>query len=156
MQHIDPDHHLARPGGRVDSPELARAAWERAYADLEAALERAGTTGRLYVVCGLQGAGKSTWIRDHGRSLGPGAVCFDGALPSRRHRSRALALAARTGTPAVCVWLNVPLPIALQRNAARAEAERIAEATIRHVWDQLEPPSVAEGFVAVIEVGADS
>ena len=31
---------------------------------------------------------------------------------------------------------------------------RVAEATIRHVWDQLEPPSVDEGFVDIVEVGA--
>ncbi len=153
MRHIDPDHYLATPAGRVDSPDLARAAWDRAYAALQAALERIGTAGRLYVVCGLQGAGKSTWIRNHAAALGDSVVCFDGALPSRRHRSRALALAAQAGTPAVYVWINVPLAVALQRNAARTGAERIAEATIRHVWDQLEPPSVAEGFVEVVEIG---
>ncbi len=154
MLHIDPDHFLAPPAGGVDSPELARIAWECAYAALHAALGRIGSTGRLYVVCGLQGAGKSTWIRDHAAALGTGAVCFDGALPTRRHRARALALAAASGIPAVCVWINVPLEIALQRNAARPDAKRIAEATIRHVWDQLEPPSVDEGFVDIVEVGA--
>ena len=35
-----------------------------------------------------------------------------------------------------------------------AAAKRIAEATIHHVWDQLEPPSVDEGFVDIVEVGA--
>ncbi|MBK7742190.1 MAG: kinase [Betaproteobacteria bacterium] len=153
MRHIDPDHYLATPAGRVDSPDLARAARDRAYAALQAALERIGTAGRLYVVCGLQGAGKSTWIRNHAAALGDSVVCFDGALPSRRHRSRALALCG-AGRHARGVRVDQrSLAVALQRNAARTGAERIAEATIRHVWDQLEPPSVAEGFVEVVEIG---
>jgi predicted kinase len=57
--------------------------------------------------------------------------------------------------PAVAVWIDVPLEVALRRNAARAGAERIAEHVIHHVHDQLEPPSAAEGFSRVVRVGVD-
>jgi predicted kinase len=86
------------------------------------------------------------------RSDGP---CSDAALPSRRHRRRALDLAAGHGVPAVAVWINVPIDVALQRNRERPPDERIAEATILHVLGLLEPPGVDEGFARVIEVGVN-
>lgn len=153
--HINPDHFLATPDGRVDDAERGRAAWERAYAELAARLETVGAQGTLYVVCGLQGAGKSTWVERNAPGLGPRAIFFDAALPSVRHRSRALGLAAATRTPAVAVWINAPIEIALERNAVRPSDERVDEQIIHHVLEQLEPPSVDEGFTRVIEVGAE-
>jgi predicted kinase len=150
--HINPDHFLDRHEGRVVSPELGTAAREQAYAELARQLAAVGTQGRLYLVCGLQGAGKSTWVRRHAPTLGEHAVFFDAALPSLRHRSRALALAAATRTPVVAVWVNVPFDVALRRNAARPPHERVPEPIIQHVLEQLVPPSLDEGFVDVIEV----
>lgn len=153
--HINPDHFLATQDGRLDDPERGRAAWERAYAELAVQLVAAGAAGTLYVVCGLQGSGKSTWVERNAPDLGPGAIFFDAALPSVRHRSRALGLAAATRTPAVAVWINVPIEVALERNAARPSDERVDEQIIHHVLEQLVPPSVDEGFARVIDVGAE-
>jgi len=153
VQHIDPDHYLQGPDGRrIWSEERGKMAWELAYAELERALATVGARGTLYIVFGLQGAGKSTWIERNRAECGPLAVFFDAALPSRRHRTRALALAAASATPAVAVWINVPIETALERNVLRFGDERIEEATIRHVLSLLEPPSTEEGFREIIEV----
>jgi predicted kinase len=150
--HVNPDHYLQTPDGRVSSAERGKQAWESAYAELESLLQEFGASGTLYVVCGLQGAGKTTWIAKNAARLGSRAVFFDAALPSRQHRRRALDLAARYSTPAVAVWINVPIEVALRRNLKRPLDEQVPEATIRHVLGLLEPPSVAEGFADVVEV----
>ena len=150
--HINPDHYLPTADRRVWTTERGRQAWESAYAELESRLRAVGSPGKLYVVCGLQGSGKSTWITRNAVALGPSAVFFDAALPSRKHRTRALNLAAHYAVPAVAVWINVPIDVALQRNSQRRPDERIAEDTIRHVLEQLQPPSPEEGFVQIIEV----
>lgn len=152
--HVNPDHFLYTPDGEEVSAERAKAAWDLAWQELQRQVEAIGPAGTLYVVCGLQGAGKSTWVKRHAHEFDPPAVFFDAALPSRRHRSRALGLAAGAGMPAVAVWLVVPIEIALRRNAGRPPREQVPEHIVRHVLEQLEPPSVDEGFVRVIEVDA--
>lgn len=151
-RHINPDHYLNGPDGRIWSAERGKQAWEQAYADLERALNTVGARGTLFVVCSLQGAGKTAWINRRGADYGPDAVFFDAALPSRKHRTRALALASASGTPSVAVFIDVPFEVALQRNARRTGDERIPEATIRHVLEQLERPSTDEGFREVLAV----
>jgi predicted kinase len=152
--HINPDHFLHATDGPASDPQRARDAWEQAYAELARQLDAIGPSGTLYLVCGLQGAGKSTWVARNAHAFCEPVVFFDAALPSRKHRSRALGLAARSGTPAVAVWLNAPVQLALERNARRPDRERVPEHIIHHVLEQLEPPSPGEGFVHVMEVGA--
>jgi len=99
------------PTGRLWTDERGREAWDLAYQKLEAALQQLGSRATLYVVCGLQGAGKSTWIHEQHARLGSAAVFFDAALPSRRHRVRALEAARRVGARAVAVWIDAPLQL---------------------------------------------
>jgi predicted kinase len=77
---------------------------------------------------------------------------LDAALPARRHRSRALALAKRFDVRAVAVWINVPLERALAQNAQRPPDQAVPEFALRSVFIMLEPPAVDEGFHEVIEV----
>ena len=150
--HINPDHFLYTPDGRSPTAERAKAAWELAYQELERQVADLGPRGVLYVVCGLQGAGKSTWVRRQANAMPGPAIFFDAALPSRKHRSRALGLAAASTMPATAVWINVPFEVALARNTNRPEQERVPRHIIEHVLEQLEPPSISEGFTRVIEV----
>ncbi|WP_331311918.1 AAA family ATPase [Methylobacterium oryzae] len=106
------------------------------------------------VVCGLQGAGKSTWIARQQPPLG--RVYFDAALPGRRHRAPILAIARACGVAAEAVWIRAPLAVALERNRRRASDRQVPEASIRSVDRLFEPPSRAEGFAAVRIVGATS
>lgn len=150
--HISPDHFLDLENAAAVSREQGVAAWDRAYEQLAARLAGDGRRCTVYVVLGLQGGGKSTWIRDNAPLYPASATFFEGPLPSTRHRLRALCICAAAGCPAVAVWINTPFAIALQRNANRKGLARIKEETLAHVRDSLEAPSMEEGFAQVIDL----
>jgi predicted kinase len=143
---INVDDYLETDSGRVFTAERNRDAWTRAYAELENALEAARPGAKLYVVFGVQGAGKSSWIARNLERLGPGAIVFDAALPAKRHRAKLLELAAQFNVPAVGVYVQATLEEALSRNAMRPADERVPEDAVRSVFGMLEPPSRDEGF----------
>ena len=147
---FNPDDYLQTAEGRIYTEERNASAWEQMYADLEALLSTAGPQTRLFVVMGVQGGGKTTWIRSNCEALGPSAVFMDAAVPARRHRARAVALARRCGARAVAVWINTPLAEALTQNAQRPDDEVVPEFAVRSVFGLLEAPSPDEGFDEVI------
>jgi len=152
---IDPDDDLDLSGHVEVTVDDVHAAWDRAYAAAAHALVEADDDATLYVVFGLQGAGKSTWVRAHAASLPAPAVVLTGPLPARRHRERAIALAHALGCACVGIWIDTPFEVAAARNAGRSGLRRIPDSTMRQVAGQLEPPSRDEGFDAVYRVGPD-
>jgi predicted kinase len=149
--YINPDHYLGSP--RIWSPERSKLAWEKSYADLENAFISLKDAGTLYVVCGAQGAGKSTWIRRNREKLMSNpAVVFDAALPGRRHRERAITMAKNYGLAPKAIWINTPLEIALVWNRQRALDEQVPDETLRTVFENFEPPVIEEGFLEVSEI----
>jgi predicted kinase len=152
-RHINPDHYLETETGRVFTPERSDGAWQRAYSALSVALSNAHARTELYVVVGVQGAGKSTWIASNINRLSVHAIFFDAALPAKLHRERVVAHALQCDVPAIAVWVNVPLEVALARNRERADDEQVPEAAVRSVFAMLERPTTEEGFARVIEVG---
>jgi hypothetical protein len=151
---IDPDHYLDLSRLEPFSPEEGRAAWEQAYSALEEELSLRGTRAKLFVVLGLQAGGKSTWVEHQLLTAVDDWVFFSGPLPSAAHRLRALELGRRFGATAIGVWVKVPLELALARNAQRTGLARVPEGVIRHVHENLEPPSLTEGFHEVVVVEA--
>jgi len=146
---IDPDAFLETVSGRVWTPERNAAAWRRALETLRLWLE-AESVARLVIVCGLQGAGKSSWIARQASESG--TVYVDAALPGARHRAPIIALARSHKVPVEAVWIRTPLPVALDRNRQRAEDRRVPEASIRSVDRLFEPPAAGEGFARVLVV----
>ena len=126
-------------------------AWQRTYAHLEQTLRDSAGSVTLYVVMGVQGGGKSTWVQSQLPTL-QNAVFLDAALPARRHRTKALSIAKSADVPAIGVWINVPLELALERNSKRTVDERVPDDAVRSVFSLIEPPSIEEGFVEVVEV----
>jgi hypothetical protein len=157
---INPDDFLQTPSGRVWTPERNQVAWEQAYAQLTRAFSRIPTDAEpngqrdLYLVCGLQGAGKSTWIRNNAPRLAP-CIFFDAALPRAIHRLPVLEIARSAGATVHGVWIHAPLEVALRRNAQRRNDERVPETSIRSVAQQFEPPTVSEGFADILCVEND-
>ena len=149
---FNPDDYLQTQAGRVYTDERNAAAWERIYSELECLFRDSTTDTRFFIVFGVQGGGKTSWIRRHIESLGSSAVVLDAALPARRHRARALALARRFAVECIAVWINVPLERALEQNAKRAPEEVVPEFAIRSVFGLLEAPTIEEGFREVLEV----
>lgn len=151
-RYFNPDGYLETPSGRVFTPERSADAFEQAYSDLERALQNASPTSRLFVVVGIQGAGKTTWIRENAVSLGDAAYFFDAALPRTIHRARAVAIAKAAHIPASAIWVQASLDSALARNQQRRHDHRVPELAIRNVHSIMEAPSVTEGFEQVLEV----
>lgn len=147
---FNPDDYLWTPDGRVYTAERNAAAWEQMYTDLETMFRAAVPEARFFVVMGVQGGGKTTWIQAHHDALGPHAVFMDAAVPAKRHRTRAVALAQRFGVRATAVWIDAPLERALAQNAQRSAEEAVPEAAVRSVFSLLEAPTVDEGFDEVI------
>jgi len=150
--HINPDHFLQTPAGRVTTPERNAWAWEQCFAALPGALAEMQGCGVLYVLVGAQGSGKSTWAREQKiRELR--CVIFDAILVKRSERAPILAEARRHSVPAVAVWFRTPLDVCLARNAARPPDEIVGEDGLRNVFAAVEPPSETEDFaeIAVVE-----
>ncbi|WP_233146657.1 AAA family ATPase [Pseudomonas chlororaphis] len=152
-QVINPDDYLETEFGREFTPERNKQAWALAYARLETELARAAAGARLYVVMGVQGAGKSRWVAENAERLGARAIVFDAALPARRHRQHLLALARQYAVPVIGVFVRASLEQALWRNARRALDKRVPEAALKSVFAMLEPPCEAEGFLRVESAG---
>jgi predicted kinase len=153
---IDPDHFLDLSSASAVTRDDVRAAWEKAYSLLEQRLAELGATATLYIVFGIQGGGKTTWVAGNATLCGQNTIFFSGPLPSRKHRERALALAKTARCRAVAVWINTTFEVAMERNSKRSGLARIREEAIRHVYENLEPPSIEEGFNELIEVGAEN
>lgn len=153
LVHINPDHFLQTAAGRVVSAERNALAWQHAYAALDAALAAATPASRLYLLIGAQGSGKSRWARERAQA-DPAALLFDAILVQRHERAPLLQRAARARVPAIAVWLKTPLHACLARNAARPPDEAADEQGLRNVFAALQPPTLDEGFAAIIEVDA--
>ena len=88
--HINPDHFLETPEGRIATQERNAAAWKECYVALEEALRAAKPTSQLFLMIGAQGSGKSTWAR---RKLldDSNAIIFDAILVKQVERAPILA-----------------------------------------------------------------
>lgn len=146
---INPDDYLETEFGREYTPERNRQAWELAYERLRSALSGAKSGAHVYVVMGVQGAGKSRWVSENLGRLGRRAIVFDAALPARRHRERLLGIAREYATPVIAIFVNTSLELALARNARRSADKRVPEDALNSVFSMLEPPTEDEGFVWV-------
>ena len=133
------------------------------------------------VVCGIQGAGKSSFVRERffdthvriSRDLLRTAnrerrfleACLETRQPfvvdkvnaTRADRAPYVAVALEAGFCAVAYWLDVRPRDALARNAARAGRAMIPVRAILGTYKRLEVPSLDEGFDDVwrVEVRPD-
>lgn len=151
---INPDDFLETFAGRFWTAERNEEAWRLSYEALERVLGLASGPMRVVVVCGLQGAGKSTWIAS--QPALPSTIYFDAALPGVRHRAKVINIAKRLGSAVEAVWIDTPLDVAIERNASRTPDKMVPTAAIVAVAKQFEKPTVAEGFnhVAVYDSGS--
>ncbi|MDO5654123.1 MAG: hypothetical protein Q4G39_08475 [Brachymonas sp.] len=153
--HIDPNRYLDPVQYDLDPVDETNRAWAQAYAELDQALAKIAPDGKLYVVCGLSRAGKTTWVQHHLHRLGEKAVFFDAAVPAKTHRQKTLQLAHKHGVSATAVWIEITPELALQRNRELPVETRLPESTVRHAFALFQHPDTAEGFAEVMIVNAD-
>lgn len=146
---INPDDYLETEFGREFTPERNRQAWGLAYERLQSELSQARRGTHVYVVMGVQGAGKSRWVSENLGRLGSRAIVFDAALPAKCHREALLSIVRQSGVPVMAVFIEASLHLALSRNARRSADKRVPEAALNSVFGLLETPDESEGFVWV-------
>jgi predicted kinase len=123
---------------------------------------------------GLQGAGKSTWVREHlagthavvskdhwpharrrearqrrvvGELLAEGRrVVVDNTSAGPEDRAALLAAARTAGVPVRAVWIDTPLDTCLERNEAREGRARVPLVGVLATRSRLIPPTTGEGF----------
>jgi len=149
--HINPDHFLETPEGRIWTSERNAVAWKQSFAALDEALHARSSRSVVYIMVGCQASGKSTWARTRKREE-PHAIIFDAILVKKSERQPILLAAGQHQVPAVAVWLQTPLQVCLERNAARPADEVVNEQGLKNVFAALEPPELSEGFAQVLEV----
>jgi predicted kinase len=129
------------------------------------------------VLVGLQGAGKSSWVREHlaathdvvskdhwpharrrearqrrvvAELLARGrSVVVDNTNPSPEERAPLIAAARAAGVPVRAVWLDTPLDTCLARNEAREGQAKVPLVGVYATRARLVAPTVHEGFARV-------
>lgn len=150
MIYVNPDDFLGYPRVFTESRNLE--AW-RACKDLvERTLREAVSSYNYYLVCGIQGAGKTRWIKENGVSFEEPAIVFDAAHARARDRVGAIAQARRFSCWLICIWISCPLDLALVRNRTRPRDQVVPEDVVRLVFNNFEPPTVDEGFDEIFEI----
>lgn len=151
--HINPDHFLQTPQGRVWTKEANAKAWEACYVLLDRALSSADADTRVFVLIGPQGAGKTTWARTHLHHH-PDDIVFDAILVQRFEREPIIRRATARGLKLVAVYFQTPLDQCLKRNALRPADEIASERGLRNVFAAVQPPELEEGFSQIVHVAA--
>jgi predicted kinase len=139
-----------------------------------------GTAPALIVMVGLQGCGKSTWVAGHlagthavvSKDHWPNArrrearqrrvlaellaegrsVVVDNTNPSVEERAPLVAAARAAGVGVRCVWIDTPIDICLERNAAREGRAKVPLVGVLATRGRFVPPTTGEGFDSVVVV----
>lgn len=131
----------------------------------------------VVVMVGLQGCGKSTWVKQHlagshvvvSKDYWPNArnkelrqrraisdalaggfdVVVDNTNPAPMDRAPIIQIAREQGAAVRAVYIDTPVADCLARNAARAGRAVVAVAGLLGTLRRLVPPTVEEGFDTV-------
>jgi AAA domain len=152
MIYVSPDDFLGNP--RVFTDERNREAWRSCKDLVERTLTEARERYNYYLVCGVQGSGKTRWVKENRARFVEPAIVFDAALSRACDRAGAVALARRFSCRLICIWICCPLDVALARNRARSPDHVVADEVVRLVFNTFEPPTLEEGFDEVSEIGS--
>ena len=77
MIYVNPDDFLGSP--RLFTDERNREAWRACKNLVETTLNEAARPYNYYLVCGVQGAGKTRWVKSNTARFAEPAIVFDAA-----------------------------------------------------------------------------
>jgi len=128
LERLFPDARIIRPDDHIGytkedpwTPAAAKAAWKRAHADLQEAMAKGG----------------------------PDLTVFDATMVAVFKRARYIRTARNVAVRPVAVFVDTPVEVCRERNAAREEARRVPDAALSSMIGRLERPTVEEGFDVV-------
>ena len=150
MIYVNPDDFLGEP--RVFTDERNREAWRASKDVVERTLTGATDRYNYYLVCGVQGSGKTRWMRENHASFVEPAIVFDAALSRARDRAGSVAQARRFSCRLICIWISCSLDMALARNRARPPDQIVPDEVVRLVFNTFEPPTLDEGFDEISKI----
>src|SRR5262245_17024357 len=150
MIYVNPDDLFGDP--RVFTDERDRENWRACKELVERTLTETKEPYNYYLVCGVQGSGKTHWVRENRLSFVEPALVFDAAFPRARNRAWAVAQARRFSCRLICIWISCSLDVALARNRARRSDHIVPDEVVRIVFNDFEPPTLEEGFDEVFKI----
>jgi predicted kinase len=115
---IRPDDHIGYTKENPWTPKAAKAAWDRAHADLKQVLAAGG----------------------------PDLIAFDATMVGAKKRAKYIRSAKKAGVRPVAVFADTPPELCQERNSAREPSRRVPDAAIKSMMGRLERPSIDEGF----------
>lgn len=125
LERLMPDAHVIRPDDHIGytkedpwTPKAAKAAWDRAHADLKEALAKDG----------------------------PDLIVFDATMVGSKKRAKYIRSALKAGVRPVAVFLDTPPELCQERNDARDPSRRVPDVALKSMMGRLERPSVDEGL----------
>ncbi len=139
---VSPDSFLYIDGTYSWTPKRAFVAWKKAEDKVVYSL-RSGGYSKVVLLCGIPGAGKSTWSSAND---GGDLLLFDATLLRIRDRNQIKKWFGEWKGQCECVFLNTPFDICVERNNLRTADRRIPDETMFKMRDALVMPTVEEGF----------
>lgn len=117
VSYISPDTYLVDQSGRYEGGrERRKAAWRRS-------LQRAQTMAKQV-----------------------GSFYFDATHITIRSRQQILEIAVDHGCECIAIWFQTTLKVCIENNAQRTGGRRVPDATMEAMHEEIEQPTMAEGF----------
>lgn len=157
---VSPDKHLLDDNKYIWSKARANNAWAKAHLEFEELLKTT-TPVKVYLMCGAQCSGKTTWIRNH-KPTEPGAhIYFDAVLKLSSERAVFISKIGDICPDAkvVCVRVMASLETCLSRQRSRAsndpQAKLVPPNIIQANFESFEEVEMDELFDQIVIVRTD-
>lgn len=149
---LSPDNLLITPEGvYLHTPDRLLWAWREV---MRLAQEARSQHNEITLLCGVAGAGKSTWLAQNAR---PDALYLDVTNGRRKDRIETVQNLREMGYVVHIIYVKTSLKTCLDRQANRAESRRVPEKRIQSMYHSLRayPPVMEEGYQTIQEVSGE-
>jgi len=151
MKIISPDSHLYKDGQYVWTEQRAYSAWKSSYSELEMSLRAEKSAPKVVMLCGLPGAGKSTWLS---QQVDESSIFFDATFANRKARKEFVQFVkkVRPDSQITLIKFQTPYNVCVKRNNERPTDRKVPDSSMERMKKNLEdnPPEESEGFKIIL------